>query len=56
MNEEFDTVATNSTQSASRIQALIDDLNHRFPYVKIYLVGTSNGTYDTLELAAYSFG
>ena len=53
VDEEFATVATNSTQSTSRIQALIDDLNRRFINVKIYLVGTSKGTYDTLELAAY---
>jgi hypothetical protein len=53
VDEEFATVATNSTQSTSRIQALIDDLNRRFPNVRIYLIGTSKGTYDTLELAAY---
>ena len=53
VDEEFATVATNSTQSSTRIQALIDDLNHRFPQAKIYLVGTSKGTFDTLELASY---
>jgi hypothetical protein len=53
VDEEFATVATNSTQSSSRIQALLDDLKRRFPQAKIYLAGTSKGTYDTLELAAY---
>ena len=53
VDEEFATVATNSTQSTLRIQALLDDLNRRFQTAKIYLVGTSKGTHDTLELAAY---
>lgn len=53
VDNEFVTVATNSTPLASRIQILIDHLNRRFPAAQIYLVGTSKGTYDTLELAEY---
>lgn len=53
VDEEFATVATNSSQSKTRIQAVIDDLKNRFPAVQIYLMGTSKGTYDTMELAEY---
>ena len=53
VDDEFATVSTNSTQSKERIQALLDDLKQKFPAAKIYLIGTSNGTYDTLELAEY---
>ena len=53
VDQEFATVATNSTNSQERIQAVIDDLNKRFPGVKIYLMGTSRGTIDTMALAGY---
>jgi hypothetical protein len=53
VDDEFVTVSTNSTQNTERIQAVIDDLKKRFPMVKIYLVGTSKGTYDTMRLADY---
>lgn len=53
VDDEFATVATNSTQLTERIQALIDDLNQRFPAAQLYLVGTSNGTQDTMALAGY---
>ena len=53
VDEEFVTVSTNSTQNKERIQAVIDDLKKRFPGVRIYLVGTSKGTYDTMWLAEY---
>jgi hypothetical protein len=50
---EFVTVSTNSTQAEERIQALIDDLKQRFPQAKIYLIGTSKGTFDTMRLADF---
>lgn len=53
VDDEFATVATNSTSSEEQIQALIDDLKNRFPLAKIYLMGTSRGTIDTMTLAAY---
>lgn len=53
VDEEFATVTTNSTQSEQRIQAVLDDIKQRFPQAQIYLMGTSNGTFDTLALAGY---
>jgi hypothetical protein len=53
VDNEFATVATDSTELAARVQALIDDLKARFPSARIYLVGTSRGTYDTMALAPY---
>jgi hypothetical protein len=53
VDEEFVTVTTNSTQLEERIQAVIDDLKRRFPAARIYLMGTSNGTYDSMRLAEY---
>ena len=53
VDEEFASVATNSSQSEDRIQAILDDLKRRFPNAQVYLMGTSNGTYDTLALAGY---
>lgn len=50
---EFASATTNSTQVEERIQAVIDDLQRRFPQARIYLVGTSNGTFETMRLAAY---
>ena len=53
VDDEFAAVATNSTSSVERVQALLDDLNRRFPGAAIYLMGTSRGTLDTLALADY---
>jgi hypothetical protein len=53
VDDEFATVTTNSTQIEERIQAVLDDLKSRFPAAKIYLMGTSNGTFDTMKLAGY---
>lgn len=53
VDDEFATVTTNSTQVEERIQAVIDDVKRRFPSAKIYLMGTSNGTFDTMKLAGY---
>jgi hypothetical protein len=50
---EFATVLTNATQSEERIQAVLDDLERRFPSARIYLMGTSRGTGPTMALAAY---
>lgn len=53
VDDEFATVATNSTQSPDRIQAILDDLKNRLPSAVIYLMGTSKGTHDTMALAGY---
>jgi hypothetical protein len=53
VDDEFVTVTTNSTQIEERIQAVIDDLKTRFAAAQIYLMGTSNGTFDTMALAGY---
>ena len=53
VDDAFATVTTNSTQVETRIQAIIDDLRSRYPAAQIYLMGTSNGTYDSMSLAPY---
>jgi len=53
VDAQFATVTTNSTQSERRIQAVLDDIKLRFPGAKVYLMGTSSGTYSTMELAGY---
>lgn len=53
VDDDFVTVATNSTHDKERVLALINDLKSRFYGAKIYFVGTSRGTYDTMELAEY---
>jgi hypothetical protein len=53
VDDEFATVSTNATSEQGRVQALIDDLNRRYPAAKIYLIGTSKGTVDTMALADY---
>ena len=53
VDDDFATAATDSTQSQERIQAVLDDLHTRFPLAKIYLMSTSNGTFDSMYLAAY---
>ena len=56
VDKEFATVATNTTTSEERVQALLDDIKRRYPRAKIYVMGTSNGTYATLRLAEYLSG
>jgi hypothetical protein len=53
VDDEFATVATNASQSKERIQAILDDLKNRFPKAQIYLMSTSKGTFDSMELAGY---
>lgn len=53
VDEEFAAVTTNATISPERIQAVLDDLKRRFPEARIYLMGTSNGTVGTIDLAGY---
>ncbi len=53
VDQEFATVAMDSTDSEARIQAVVDDIRRRMPASKIYLVGTSTGTLDTMKLAGY---
>ena len=56
VDKEFATVATNTTTSEERVQALLDDIKRRYPAAKIYVMGTSNGTYATMRLAGYLSG
>ena len=56
VDKEFATVATNTTTSEERVQALLDDIQRRYPQAKIYVMGTSNGTYATMRLAEYLSG
>src|SRR5258706_12075443 len=53
VDKEFASVLTNTTRSEERIQAVLDDLKRRFPAAKIYLMGTSNGTFATMALSGY---
>ena len=53
VDDEFVTVSTDSSPDEERIQAIIDDLKKRFPSARIYLIGTSKGTFDTMHLAEY---
>lgn len=53
VDEEFATVTTNTSHSPERIQALLDDLKRRFPQARVYLMGTSNGSAATTDLAEY---
>jgi hypothetical protein len=56
VDKEFATVATNTTTSEERVQAVLDDIKRRYPAAKIYVMGTSNGTYGTMRLAGYLSG
>lgn len=56
VDDEFAAVATNATQRPERVQAVLDDLKARFATARVYLVGTSRGTFDTLALADYLSG
>jgi hypothetical protein len=53
VDEEFATIATNATSSEERVQGLLDDVHRRFPAARIYVMGTSRGTIDTMTLAGY---
>ena len=53
VDDEFSTVLTNASPNEERIQVILDDLKNRFPTARIYLMGTSRGTFDTLQLAEY---
>lgn len=53
VDDEFATVTTNASKNEERIQAVLDDLKNRFPTARIYLMGTSRGTFDTIALAEY---
>jgi len=53
VDDEFATVSTNSSRSEERIQAVLDDIKRRYPEVRIYLMGTSNGTDPSMSLAGY---
>jgi hypothetical protein len=53
VDDEFATAIMNTTPVAERVQVLLDDLARRFPGTRIYLVGTSRGTFATIALAEY---
>jgi len=50
-DDEFAAASTDSTFSAERMQAIVDDLHSRFADAQIYIVGTSRSTYSTMRLA-----
>jgi hypothetical protein len=49
-DEQTLVVTTDSTSSPERIQAIIKDLNRTHPHLKVFLMGTSNGTFSTMIL------
>lgn len=53
VDDEFATVATNTTENPERIQAVLDDVARRFPAANVYLIGTSAGTAATMGLSGY---
>jgi hypothetical protein len=53
VDREFASVSTNTTTSEERVQALLEDIKRRYPAAKIYVMGTSNGSYATMRLAEY---
>jgi hypothetical protein len=53
VDDEFATVTTNTTRVEEQVQTVLDDIARRFPKAQVYLMGTSNGTYATMELADY---
>jgi len=50
---DFATVSTDASQSEERIQAILNDLEQRYPRAQVYLMGTSRGTHDTMHLSKY---
>ena len=42
--------STDATRDPDRMQSIIKDLKKRYPKIEIYLVGTSRGTYATMQL------
>lgn len=44
-------VTTDATSSPERIQAIIKDLDAMYPHLSVFLMGTSNGTFSTMQLA-----
>ncbi|HXA48633.1 MAG TPA: hypothetical protein VNW52_13440 [Burkholderiaceae bacterium] len=50
-DDDFATVSTDATGSAERMQAIVDDVQSRFPGAQIYIVGTSRSTFSTMQLA-----
>ena len=53
VDEDFATVATNSSDSEERIQGVLEDIKRRYPNAKIYLAGPSTGTFYTMNLPGY---
>lgn len=43
-------VSTDSTGSAERVKAILDDLKTRYQNLDVYIIGTSKGTYSTMQL------
>lgn len=50
-DNEFATVSLDADRSAKRMLAVIADIHSKFPVAKIYIVGTSNGTFATMSLS-----
>jgi hypothetical protein len=43
-------VTTDATSSPERLQAILKDLEGTYPGLKVFLIGTSNGTFSTMRL------
>lgn len=43
-------VSTDSTGSPERVKAILADLNVRYQNLDVYIIGTSKGTYSTMQL------
>lgn len=45
-------ISTDSTGSPERVRAILDDLNRKYQNLDIYIIGTSKGTYSTMQLGS----
>jgi len=50
VDARFATVSTNASSDQARFKALTQALRERFPKAKLFLMGTSNGTFDVARL------
>jgi hypothetical protein len=51
-DQQFVAAVTDSTSSASRIMAIVRDLERRYGKIAIYVIGTSSSTESTMSLAS----
>lgn len=51
-DQQFVAASTNATTTPGRMQAIVKDLERRYPRIAIYVVGTSRSTESTMALSA----